>query len=74
MSTRRDHLGDAMPPGYAPWSCHVCTAVCNYEAMVLCAKRGPDDAQCGFDADRPESNGGAFGFIVRDPNEPTEET
>jgi hypothetical protein len=56
-----DYLGDEMPPGYEPWSCDVCTAVCNFEAMNLCAK--PDGHACGFERDQPESNGGAFGFM-----------
>lgn len=54
-----DYLGDEMPPGYVPWRCEVCTAVCNFEAMTMCS-RVPE---CGFEKDRPESNGGAFGFM-----------
>lgn len=55
-----DYLGDELPPGYVPWRCHVCTAACNFEAMTMCS--GADD--CGFREDKPESNGGAFGFMV----------
>jgi hypothetical protein len=53
-----DFLGDEMPPGYEAWQCHICNAVCNFEAMTQCQK-----AECGFDRDQPESNGGAFGFM-----------
>jgi hypothetical protein len=56
----KDYLGDEMPPGYEPWMCPVCTAVCNFEAMMQCAKT----ADCGFEREQPESNGGAFGFML----------
>lgn len=61
-----DHLGDPLPEGYRPWSCNTCGAVCNFEAMNLCslARRLEPDAPCGFDEERPESNGGCFGFIM----------
>lgn len=62
----KDFLGDEMPPGYRPWSCDTCMAVCNYEAMTQCAfvlKMNPG-AECGFERDQPESNGGCFGFMV----------
>lgn len=63
-----DFLGDRMPDGYKPWSCHVCGAVCNFEAMTMCIKlrTGGMYQECGFDRDRPESNGGTFGFMVAD--------
>ena len=61
-----DFLGDEMPPGYKAWSCSICTAVCNFEAMHQCSRqRLGEEAECGFDQDHPESNGGAFGFMVR---------
>lgn len=59
-----DYLGDEMPPGYVPWQCHVCTAICNFEAMMQCGKRH-GEPECGFDRDQPESNHGAFGFMIR---------
>lgn len=62
-----DFLGDEMPPGYEPWSCPVCMAVCNFEAMMQCAPtRGlHPGTECGFNLEQPESNGGAFGFIIK---------
>ena len=63
MTAKLDHLGDPLPPGYEAWFCDICTAVCNFEAMHMC-QRGEGN-ECGFDRDNPESNGGAFGFMVR---------
>jgi hypothetical protein len=59
-----DYLGDPLPAGFRPWSCHVCTAVCNFEAMMQCAKRFDPKSECGFDRDQPESNHKIFAFIV----------
>jgi hypothetical protein len=61
MNRKTDYLGDPLPEGYEPWMCDICTAVCNYEAMTQCA-RTPD---CGFYRDLPESNHGAFGFMIK---------
>jgi len=61
-----DYLGDEMPSGYEPWMCPTCTAVCNFEAMTQCVKAAKTErypGECGFDRERPESNGGAFGFM-----------
>lgn len=62
----QDYLGDEMPLGYKAWRCDTCSAVCNYEAMSLCAhvRSMHPGAECGFDRDQPESNGGCFGFMV----------
>ncbi len=54
-----------MPPGYVAWVCEICTAACNFEAMNMCARRWEGSSECGFDHDKPESNGGAFGFMKR---------
>jgi len=59
----KDLIGDEMPEGYEAWSCDVCTAVCNFEAMQMCIKRIDLSAECGFEKDLPESNHGMFGFI-----------
>jgi hypothetical protein len=40
--------------------CPICTAVCSFEAMNQCI----DHPECGFKTDKPESNGGAFGFMI----------
>ena len=56
--------GAEPPPGYRFWSCPVCTANCNFEAMNLC--RGDS---CPHDIERPDSVDGFFEFIVPDTNE-----
>jgi rubrerythrin len=56
----KDYLGDEMPEGYEAWMCPICTAVCSFEAMNQCI----DHPECGFKTDKPESNGGAFGFMI----------
>lgn len=64
-----DYVGDPLPVGYKQWCCPVCTAMCNFEAMQMCAKRFEPEAECGFDQEQPESNFGAFAFIVKgDPD------
>lgn len=55
-----------IPNGYRRWSCSVCTASCNFEAMTMC--QSPSD--CGFDKDQPESLGGYFEFIIKDTSNP----
>ena len=60
-----DGLGDLLPPGYVRWTCEVCSAVCHFEAMQMCVRRRYPGAECPHDRDQPESNGGAFGFMVR---------
>jgi hypothetical protein len=62
---RLDYLGDTLPDGYEQWQCGICTAMCNFEAMQQCAKRTNPEAECGFDADSPESNHGCFALIVK---------
>lgn len=62
----KDYIGDELPEGHKPWRCEECDAVCNFEAMYFCAKRRNPDANCGFDNDKPESNGGCFGFMTKD--------
>lgn len=62
---RLDYLGETMPLGYVQWCCHVCTAMCNFEAMEFCSRRTNPQAECGFDRDSPESNNGPFALIVR---------
>lgn len=58
----KDYIGDELPEGYKPWRCNTCDAVCNFEAMNFCHKLSGGD-ECGFDKDKPESNGGCFGFM-----------
>lgn len=58
----RDYLGDEMPTGYEPWQCSTCTAICNFEAMTICCA---PKTLCPFYREKPESNGGAFGFMRR---------
>lgn len=53
------------PPGYKPWMCSICTATCNFEAMSWCARNRDPAADCGHENDRPESNGGAFEFMIK---------
>lgn len=60
-----DYHGLPLPAGYVRWECDVCTAQCTYEAMTQCARRSDSDAECGFDRDRPETNGGPFAFMQR---------
>lgn len=60
-----DFLGDPLQPERDPWMCDICTAVCNFEAMSQCARNFDRSAECGFKRDLPESNGGAFGFMLR---------
>lgn len=55
-----------IPAGYKPWSCEVCTATCNFEAMMLCRGNTPE-GNCGFDTDKPESLGGIYEFIKMKP-------
>lgn len=59
-----DYLGDHLPDGYKQWSCDVCTAMCNFEAMTMCARNQDCTSECGFQKDQPESNHGCFAFIV----------
>jgi len=35
---------------------------------MMCAQRMDSNAPCGFDCERPESNGGYFGFMVKVPD------
>jgi hypothetical protein len=66
MSADLDYLGAPLPPGYRRWSCDVCGAGCNFEAMQQCAPtlREHPEVQCGFDRDQPESNAGPFAFVL----------
>lgn len=61
----KDYIGDELPEGYQPWRCSECDVVCNFEAMYYCVKRTTKKATCGFDRDKPESNGGCFGFMTK---------
>lgn len=58
MATKKKVAATNGSSSRSTWS----TAVCNFEAMQMCAKRF-GGTQCGFDEDQPESNGGAFGFM-----------
>lgn len=64
--SKKDYLGDPLPEGYRSWFCGICQAGCNFEAMNQCSRRMDSSAECGFDQDKPESNGGVFAFMVLD--------
>ena len=58
-------MSSDLPAGYRRWVCDICTAMCNFEAMYQCVRYTSPGSECGFDRDRPESNGGAFEFMVK---------